>query len=100
MKKDRIRKKILLIFLILFFCLLFLMILLLKTVENTQPVAELNNNTVEVEKKEPTKKDIIKKYNSKYITEGVDYIQVVLSKGLFEEDGSSNQSYIEKLMTD
>ena len=50
MKKNRIRQRILLIFLILFFCLLFLMILLLKTVENTQPVAELNNNTVVLQK--------------------------------------------------
>ncbi len=100
MKKNRIRQKILLIFLILFFCLLFLMITLLKTVENTQTNPELSTNTENVEEKKITKKDIIEKYESKYITEGVDYIQVVLSKGLFNEDGSSNQSYIEKLMTD
>ena len=99
MKKNRIIKTILLIFLILFFCLLFLMVALLKTVEEEK----LPNNTTEtevVEEKELTPKDIIEKYDSKYISAGVDYINVVLARDLFNEDGSSNQSYIDKLMTD
>ena len=99
MKKNRIRQKILLIFIILFFCLLFLMFALLKTVENEVANTDMPSNTVDEEKK-ITKKDIIEKYDSKYIREGVDYLEVVLSKGLFEEDGSSNQKYIESLMTD
>lgn len=100
MKKNRIKQKILLVFLILFFCLLFLMIALLKSVEKTQENVDVSTNTENVEKKELTKKDIIEKYDSKYISEGVDYIQVVLAKNLFNENGSSNQSYIENLMTD
>lgn len=100
MKKNRIKQKILLVFLILFFCLLFLMIALLKSVEKTQANVVVSTNTEDVEKKELTKKDIIEKYDSKYISEGVDYIQVVLAKNLFNENGSSNQSYIENLMTD
>lgn len=100
MKKNRIRQKILLIFLILFFCLLFLMITLLKVIEENEEVLNNPNDTEIIEEKELTKKDIVEKYNSKYITEGVDYIEVVLSKGLFNEDGSSNQSFIEDLMND
>lgn len=100
MKKNRIRQKILLIFLILFFCLLFLMMTLLKTVEDNEDVLTNSTDAEVVEEKELTKKDIIAKYDSKYITEGVDYIEVVLSKGLFNEDGSSNQAFIDALMTD
>lgn len=100
MKKNRIKQKILLIFLILFFCLLFLMISLLKVVEKNEVVLNTSTDIQEVEEKELTKKDIIEKYDSKYIREGVDYIEVVLARGLFSEDGSSNQSYIDSLMTD
>lgn len=100
MKKDKIRQRIILIFLILFLCLLFLMMSLLNVVQNDDNVLNTSTNELEVEKKETTKKDIIEKYNSKYIKEGVNYIEVVLAKGLFEENGASNQSYIENLMTD
>lgn len=99
MKKNRIKQKILLIFLILFFCLLFLLISLLTVLQNNESNSEISTDT-EVAEKEITKKDIIEKYDSKYITEGVDYINVVLSKGLFEEDGTSNKKYIDSLMTD
>ncbi len=100
MKKNRIRQRILLIFLILFFCLLFFLVSLLKVVEKNEDIINNTTDTEEVEEKELTPKDIIEKYDSKYITEGVDYVEVVLSKGLFNEDGSSNQSYIEDLMTE
>lgn len=100
MKKNRIRQKILLIFLILFFCLLFFMITLLRVIEKNEEVLDNSTDTEVVEDKILTKKDIIEKYNSKYIAEGVDYIEVVLSKGLFNEDGSSNQSFVEDLMND
>lgn len=100
MKKNRIRQRILLIFLILFFCLLFFLVSLLKVVEKNEDIINNTTDTEEVEEKELTPKDIIEKYDSKYISEGVDYIQVVLAKDLFNENGSSNQSYIEDLMTD
>lgn len=88
------------IFLILFFCLLFFLVSLLKVVEKNEDIINNTTDTEEVEEKELTPKDIIEKYDSKYISEGVDYIQVVLAKDLFNENGSSNQSYIEDLMTD
>lgn len=100
MKKNRVRQKILLVFLILFFCLLFLMVslanLLAENATNTGEITQTDHT--ENSNSTPTKKDIIEKYNSKYISEGVDYITVVLSKDLFNDNGSSNQSFIESLM--
>lgn len=100
MKKNRIRRMILLVFLLLFFCLLFLMIFLMNAIEKENEISKITTEPQVSEEKELKPKDIIEKYNSKYIGEGVDFIQVVLSKGLFNEDGSSNESYIDKLMTD
>ena len=100
MKKNEVKQKILLVFLILFFCLLFFMVSLanLLTEDTTNVDGTAQTEEIETNNSSPTKKDIIKKYNSKYISEGVDYITVVLSKNLFEENGSSNQNFIENLM--
>lgn len=102
MKKNKVKQKILFVFLILFFCLLFFMVvltnLLTKELENTEKIQQTAD--VENSNSQPTKKDIIKKYNSKYISEGVDFIKVVLSKDLFNDNGSSNKSFIESLMND
>ena len=100
MKKNRIRQKILLIFLMLFFCLLFLIITLLKIDEKSEDILNNSTDSEVIEGKELTPKDIIEKYNSKYIKEGVGFLEVVLAKDLFAEDGTSNKNFIENLMTE
>lgn len=101
MKKNRVKKNILLVFLLLFFCLLLLSTSLLRVLQKEQAGVDISeNNVISESENEQTIKDIIKKYDSKYISEGVDYVNVVLAKGLFEENGSSNENYIKSLMMD
>lgn len=101
MRKNEVKQKILLVFLILFFCLLFFMVSLAKLLtEEEIKTGEISQTIENKENSAPTKKDIIKKYNSTYITEGTDFIKVVLSKDLFEENGSSNQKFVENIMND
>ena len=98
--RKGVAKKLLLIFIILFFCLLCLLILLTNTLkkEETAKREILENNVSAESVKQTTVKDIIEKYESKYILSGVDFIEVVLSKNLFNEDGTSNKTFIDSLV--
>ena len=102
MNNKKITSKVLLIFLILLLCLLYFLTTLLNIMKNQNKSLEESTKleNVVTEAKEPTVKDIIEKYDSKYISKGSDSIKVVLSKGLFEEDGSSNEKFIDSIITD
>lgn len=89
-------KKIIIVIFLLLLIILGILITLLVIYDNT------NTNTVEtsivVEPK--TIEDVIKKYNSKYIEEKSSTIYVVFYKDLFNEDGSSNETFFNNVIND
>lgn len=107
MEKNRVASKILLVFLILFFCLLCLSLVILNILKKEDELEEYNNSVsiedVENEvnnKKIETIEDIIRKYDSEYISSDFENVYVVLSKDLFSENGNSNERFINSLVSD
>lgn len=102
MKKRKVTKTILLIFIILLICLLILTIAMLKILkkdENLNNTTNINTNE-NVKDEKLTIQDIIKKYDSTYISNENEYIYVILAKDLFNENGSSNEKFITNLIND
>lgn len=107
MEKNGVASKILLVFLILFFCLLCLSLVILNILKKEDELEEYNNSVsiedVENEvnnKKIETIEDIIRKYDSEYISSDFENVYVVLSKDLFSENGNSNERFINSLVSD
>lgn len=99
MKKS---KSIIIIFiLILLFillCILTSIIIILKREENKKNV--INENTVVSVTKEKTVEDVLKEYDSEYISQDRNRVYAILAKDLYDEDGKSNEDFVRDLVYD
>ena len=107
MEKNNNKNKliIILVFIVLLFLLLFFCFTLLNILENDETVGtEVTNTSVSTatdDLNEPaTVEDIIKLYNSKYIDKSGITIYLEFAKDLYEENGSSNESFFDNLIKD
>lgn len=90
------KKLIIVIFLILLI-LLGILITLLVVTEN---INNMNTKDVEVITEPKTIEDVIKKYNSEYIDEKDSTVYVKFNKDLYNEDGTSNETYFSNIIND
>ena len=90
------KKLIIVIFLILLI-LLGILITLLVVTEN---INNMNTKDVEVITEPKTIEDVIKKYNSEYIDEKDSTVYVKFNKDLYNEDGTSNETYFNNIIND
>lgn len=90
-------KKIIIIIFLLLLIILGVLITLLVIYDNTD-----NTNIAEasIVSEPKTVEDVIKKYNSEYIEEKNSTIYVIFNKDLFNEDGSSNESFFNNIISD
>lgn len=105
MNRKNALKLIIIFLIILFFCLFCLMLLLQGTLEGDNKLEsdKRTSNLVvsTLENSNPkTFQEVIKKYNSEYLSREKNKIYVKFAKDLYDENGKSNKNYFENLISD
>ena len=105
MNRKNALKLIIIFLIILFFCLLCLMVLLQNSLgenndlKKNKEVANIAVSTLE-NSKPKTFQEVIKKYNSEYLSRNKNKIYVRFSMDLYNENGKSNENYFNNLIED
>ena len=100
MRKNKMKDRLFFILLILFLCLLFLIVALLNVVKY-ESSEDVFVSFEETEKKPQNVDEVMDKYESKHVRkESDDTIYATLSKDLYNEDGSSNEKFINDIMNE
>ncbi len=98
MSKNKMRRKLFFVILILFLFLLFLIVILLNIVKKDR-INDVLISVEEIEDEPQNVDEVMDKYESKHVNiDSDDTIYATLSKDLYNEDGSSNEKFINDIM--
>lgn len=97
-------KKVIIILIFILLCILCsiltLMTILIKKENYASNNINVNTNVVISDKKVKTVEDVIKKYDSEYVSQDRDKIYIIFSKDLYDENGSSNEKFFRDFAED